>query len=75
MSTLSSMVVETPSDALAQTLEGLWSNPSTDAAGRAQAIAQAWHQTTQSVLVTLAGLDTTPPPVGPLPITVTANVR
>ncbi len=41
-----------------------------DAGARIEAIAAAFHAaTTTDVLVTITGLDTTPPPAGPLPIT------
>lgn len=65
---ISSVVVAAPAAALVAALTQLFARPSSDAQARAQEIAQAWHAATLTVLFTTTGLDTTPPPAGPLPI-------
>jgi len=45
-------------------------------ASKANGIAGAFHQaTTTAVMVLMTGLDTTPPPVGPLPVTNLCTIR
>lgn len=65
---VSSVVVAAPAADLVADLVRLFSAPSTQAQLRADEVAQAWHAVTQQVSVTMVGVDTTPPPAGPLPV-------
>jgi hypothetical protein len=71
---LSSVVVAAPAVALVAALTQLFARPSSDAQARAQEIAQAWHGATVTVAFTTTGLDTTPPPAGPLPVVLQGTV-
>lgn len=71
---LSSVVVAAPAAALVVALTQMFARPSSDAQARAQEIAQAWHATSLAVMFTTTGLDTTPPPAGPLPVVLQGTV-
>ncbi len=71
----SSVVTVAPGAFLTAALLNLLAAPSTDPASRAQAFAQAWHTCTGQVAVLMVGIDTTPSPAGPLPITATGFIR
>lgn len=72
---LSSIVTAAVPGGLQAALTGLFAAPSTKTEERARAIAQAWHASTLAVVVTITGLDVTPPPAGPLPIVCVGTVR
>jgi len=73
---LTSMVVTvTPGVLLASIVPEL-SSTSDDGAAKAAAFADLFHTaTTSAVIVLITGLDTTPPPAGPLPITNTGPLQ
>jgi len=73
-----SVVVAVTQNILARLLRPIFerSNESDTAYSKAQEIAQAFHEaTTTAVFVLITGLDTTPGPTGPLPITNTCTIN
>lgn len=72
---VSSIVTAALPGGLQAALTGLFAAPSTQPDERARAVAQAWHVATQAVIVTITGLDVTPPPAGPLPIVCVGPIR
>ncbi len=75
-SELTSAVVAVAPGVLSALLLSIFTdNTSDDLDAKAQQIADAFHSaTTSAVSVLIAGLDTTPPPAGPLPITNSCTV-
>jgi len=70
-----SAVIAAVGTSLQAALLSEFNNLSTDGAAKALAIAQCFHNaTTADVTVLISGLDTTPPPTGPLPVTNTCTV-
>lgn len=72
---LSSVVLSVTPSVLGNLLLPIFSTYSAFAEPQADAIASAFHTaTTTAVVVIITGLDTTPPPTGPLPITNTGTI-
>lgn len=71
----SSTVTVAPGAALTAGLLAIFAAPSTRAADRSQELAELWARVTKTVTVTMVGIDATPSPAGPLPITATGFIR
>jgi hypothetical protein len=71
----SSVVSSVGGTTLRTQLQAVFNDLTDDAEAKIQDIATVFHEaTTQHVIVLISGLDTTPPPAGPLPITNTCKV-
>lgn len=71
---ISSVVVSAPMADLTAGLARLFAAPSTQAQLRAFDVATVWHAATVAVGISMVGIDTTPPPAGPLPVTLATFV-
>ena len=71
----SSVVSVAPGAALTAGLLAIFAAPSTHAADRSQELAKLWDRVSKMVTVLMVGIDATPSPAGPLPISATGFVR